>query len=96
MSFTRKDTSRCRNRRREGDDHRRRHIIVIIIGVTNIGLHRLRITDVGRLRTINAVRLGTGTDRHLRTGTDRLRPVTDIRRRRRIASATCLRLLARL
>lgn len=122
MSFTRKDTSRYRNRRREGDDRRLRRIIAIIIGVTNIGLHRRRITDAGLRRTIDAVRLRrtvadrlrTGTDRHLRTGTvlrrlhtgtahrrlrmgtDRLRPVTDIRRRCRIASATCLRLLAHL
>lgn len=128
MSFIRKDTSRCRNRRREGDDRRRRRTIVIIIGVTNIGLHRLRITDAGLRRTIGAVRLRmvadrlhTVTDRRLHTvtvprrlltvtvlrrlltvmalrllrmGTDRLRPVTDIRRRLCIASATRLRLLA--
>jgi len=119
MSFIRKDTSRCRNRRREGDDRHRRHTIVIIIGVTNIGLHRLRITDAGLRRTIGTVRLRmvadrlhTVTDRRLHTvtvprrlllvtalrllrmGTDRLLPVTDIRRRLCIASATCLRLLA--
>jgi len=128
MSFTRKDTSRCRNRLREGGDHHRRRIIAMIIGVTNIGLHRHRTTDAGLRRTIDTVllrmmstdrrlRMGTdhrlrmGTDHRLRMGTDhrlrmgtvrlrmgtvRLRMGTDIRLRRRIASATCLRLLARL
>jgi hypothetical protein len=41
-------------------------------------------------------RLRMGTDHRLRMGTVRLRMGTDIRLRRRIASATCLRLLARL
>ena len=104
MSFTRKDTSRCRNRLREGGDHHRRRIIAMIIGVTNIGLHRHRTTDAGLRRTIDTVLLRMSTDRRLRMGTDhrlrmgtvRLRMGTDIRLRRRIASATCLRLLARL
>ena len=86
MSFTRKDTSRCRNRRREGDDRHRRRIIVIIIGVTNIGLHRLRITDAGLRRTIGAVRLRTVADR-LHTVTDRLHTVTD----RHLRTVTVLR-----
>jgi len=112
MSFTRKDTSRCRNRLREGGDHHRRRIIAMIIGVTNIGLHRHRTTDAGLRRTIDTVLLRMSTDRRLRMGTDhrlrmgtdhrlrmgtvRLRMGTDIRLRRRIARATCLRLLARL
>jgi hypothetical protein len=104
MSFTRKDTSRCRNRLREGGDHHGRRIIAMIIGVTNIGLHRHRTTDAGLRRTIDTVLLRMSTDRRLRMGTDhrlrmgtvRLRMGTDIRLRRRIASATCLRLLARL
>lgn len=92
MSFTRKDTSRCRNRRREGDVRHRRRIIVIIIGVTNIGLHRLRITDAGLRRTIGAVRLRTVADR-LHTVTDRhLRTVTVLRRPRTVTVLRHLRM----